>query len=223
MRQDWKKYAITFVITTAIFGTALSLSSWLNNKRVDEVRSIQDSLSINLLSSDMQFNLLRDANCEDLFNSAIGQEMGDLGDRLSYMESIGRGGDSDVVTLKRYYTLLQIRDYLLINSAAPKCPKHPTPILYFYSNDCPDCVKQGQVLTYIRQHNPDILRVYSFNSDLDISALKTLANIHKIKAPFPALVIKGKTYNGFKTIEDIRSFIPELVASSTAATSTKAR
>lgn len=222
MEKDWKKYAIAFVITAAIFGTALTLSARINDKRVDELRKIQDSISINLLSSDMQFNLLRDANCDDLFNSSIGKEMNDLGDRLSYMESIGKGDDPELATLKGYYSLLQIRDYMLINSAAAKCPKRPTPILYFYDDDCDDCSKQGQVLTYLREHNPDILRVYSFDYGSEVSALRTLANIHKVKPPFPALVIKGKTYNGFNSIEDISQILPELVATTTNATSTSA-
>lgn len=219
--SNWKNYAIAFVITAIIFGTTLGLSSWLNDKRVDELRQIQDSISINLLSSDMQFTLLRDANCEDLFNTSIGKELGDLADRLSYMETIGKGSDAEVVTLKKYYSLLEIRDFLLANSAATKCPKRPIPILYFYGSDCPDCVKQGQVLTFLRQHHPDVLRVYSFDHSLDVSALRTLANVYKVTEPFPAIIIKGKAYNGFKSIEDIQSLIPELTASSTATTTKK--
>jgi hypothetical protein len=90
--------------------------------------------------------------------------------------------------------------------------------LYFYRADCADCSKQGDVLTYIRQHNPGRLRIYSFDQDLDISAVKTLANIYKVQPPFPALVIKEKSYNGFKSIDDIVKLIPEVMASSTNAT-----
>ena len=220
MKINWRKYLVSFIFTAAIVVTALLISSSINNSRIDELRNIQDSISINLLSSDMQFNLLRDAACDDLFNSAIGEEMGNLSDKLSYMESVGKGDDPSVVTLKRYYSLLEIRDYLLINSAALKCPKRPITILYFYQADCPDCDRQGQVLTYLRQHHPDILRVYSFDHDLDVSAVKTLANIYKIGNPFPAVVIKGKTLNGFNSIDAIQKLLPELTATTTATTST---
>ncbi len=224
MTSDWKKYALAFIITSAIFVTAFLVSSRINDKRVDELRTLQDSVSINILSSETQFNLLKDAACEDLFSSALGQELGNLSDRLSYMESIGRGNDEEVITLKRYYSLLEIKDYLLINNAATKCPKRPLTILYFYGKDCLDCARQGQVLTYIRQHSPNVnIRIYSFDSDLDVSALKTLANINKVKAPYPALIIKGKTYNGFKSIEDIEALVPELAATSTVKTATSTR
>ncbi|MEK7642148.1 MAG: hypothetical protein AAB365_04150 [Patescibacteria group bacterium] len=225
MKQDWKKYALAFVITAAIFTTAILISSKLNDGRLNELRALQDSVSINILSSETQFNLLKEAACDDLFSSSLGQELGNLADRLSYMESVGRGNDDEVVTLKRYYSLLQIKDYLLITGAASKCAKRPLTILYFYRADCPDCAKQGQVLTYIRQHSPENIRIYSFDYDLDVSALKTLANINKVKEPFPALIIKGKTYSGFKSIEDMEALVPELVATSTAkiATSTAAK
>ena len=221
MKSDWKKYALAFVITAGIFITAISISTWFNNHRINEIRGLQDSISINILSSETQFNLLKDAACTDLFSSALGQELGNLSDRLSYMESIGKGADSDVVTLKRYYSLLEIKDFLLINSTAAKCPKRPIPILYFYQADCPDCDRQGEVLTYIRQQYPDIVRVYSFDYDLDVSALKTLANIHKVNTPLPAIIIKDKTYAGFHSIEDIQGLIPELNATSTATTTKK--
>ncbi len=221
MAQDWKKYLLAFFITALIFVTALLVSSWFNNRRFDELRTIQDSISINILSSETQFNLLKDAACGDLFGSSIGEELGMLSDRLSYMESIGKGTDPTVITLKRYYSLLEIKDYLLITSAVAKCPKRPITILYFYQADCPDCDKQAEVLTYLRQHHQDILRVYSFDYDLDVSAIKTLANINKVAPPLPAVVIKDKTYSGFHSVEEIQTLLPQLMATSTTATTTK--
>ena len=216
MKSDWKKYALAFIITTIIFVTAFAISSRINDSRLNELRGLQDSVSINILSSETQFNLLKEAACDDLFSSTLGQELGNLADRLSYMESIGKADDAEVVTLKRYYSLLEIKDYLLIAGAAGKCTKRPTTILYFYQGDCPECAQQAQVLTYIRQHHPENLRIYSFDYDLDVSALKTLANINKVKAPFPALIIKNKTYNGLKSLEEITDLLPELAATSTA-------
>jgi hypothetical protein len=220
MTKDWKKYLSAFLITAAIFATAIGVSSWIDNRRVDEVRTMQDSISLSILSSETQFNLLKSAACGDLFSSELGKELGDMSDRLSYLESAGRGQDADVVTLKQYYSLLEIKDYILINSAT-QCKNRPVIVLYFYKADCPDCDKQGDVLTYIRQHYPGNIRVYSFDNDLNVSAIKTLANIYKIKDPLPGLVIDGKTYNGFHSIDDIQAIAPGLVATSTATSSQK--
>jgi thiol-disulfide isomerase/thioredoxin len=215
MKKDWKKYAFTFLITAAIFITAIGISSWIDNRRVDEVKTMQDTISLSILSSETQFNLLKSADCSDLFSSELGKELGDMSDRLSYLESAGRGQDPDVVTLKQYYSLLEIKDYILINSAT-QCKNKPVIVLYFYQANCPDCDKQGDVLTYIRQHYPGNIRVYSFDDDLDVSAIKTLSDIYKVSQPLPALVIDGKTYNGFHSIDDIQAIAPSLVATTTA-------
>ncbi len=219
MIKDWKKYVFTFVITAAIFITAIGISSWIDGRRVNEVKTMQDSISLSILSSETQFNLLKSASCDDLFSSDLGKELGDMSDRLSYLESAGRGLDADVVTLKQYYSLLEIKDYILINSAT-QCKNRPIIVLYFYQAHCPDCDKQGDVLTYIRQHYPGNIRVYSFDNDLDVSAIKTLADIYKITQPLPGLVINGKAYSGFHTIEDIQAIAPGLVSTTTMATST---
>lgn len=224
MKKDWKKYVFTFLITAAIFITAIGISSWIDNSRVNEVKDMQDSISLSILSSETQFNLLKSAACDDLFGSDLSKELGDMSDRLSYLESVGRWQDADVIALKQYYSILEIKDYILINSAT-QCKNKPVIVLYFYQANCPDCDKQGDVLTYIRQHYPGNIRVYSFDYDLNVSAIKTLADIYKIKEPLPGLVINGKTYSGFHSIEDIQAIAPELVATSTAtttmATSTK--
>ncbi|MBI2046092.1 MAG: hypothetical protein HYT28_01545 [Parcubacteria group bacterium] len=213
MQKDWKKYALALAITAAIFITAISISSLIDNKRVDEIRSMQDSISLSILSSETQFNLLKQASCDDLFSSELGKELGDMSDRLSYMESAGRGEDPDIIILKQYYSLLEIKDYILISSAN-KCKHPPTIVLYFYRADCPDCDKQGDVLTYIRQHYPDNIRIYSFDYDLNVSAIKTLATLYKIKEPLPAFVVSGKTYNGFHSVEDMQTLVPQLATTS---------
>jgi hypothetical protein len=66
--------------------------------------------------------------------------------------------------------------------------------------------------------------LYSFDYDMDMSAVKTLISINKVKNELPALVIKGKVYYGFKNIEEIEKIIPELAkvkAQNQKATSTK--
>lgn len=216
-KQDWKKYFIVFIITSAIFGTAFAISSWADDNRINEIRSLQDSVALNILSSETQFNLLKSAACEDLFSSDLGQELGKMADRLSYMDSIGRGEDSDLITLKRYYSLLEIKDYLLIKSAT-QCKEKPITILFFYGPDCRECEMQGNVLTYIRQNYPGNMRIYSFDYNLDLSALKTLANIQKVNPPLPVLVINNKVYNGFRSIEELEKIVPELIATSTKNT-----
>ncbi len=224
-----KKYLFSFIITAIIFATAIYLSNYFSQKKLDEIRNIQDKISIDILSSETQFSLLEQSLCKDLGTGTLSSELGELENKLTYTENTRGTNDPEVSTLKRYYSLLEIKDYLLMNKISEKCKKTPLSIIYFYStnNDCLDCEKEGYVLTKLREAYPE-LRVYSFDYNLDLSAVKTLISINKIKNELPALIIKEKTYYGFQSIEDLEKIIPELQilkkekeATSTTATTTK--
>jgi hypothetical protein len=57
------------------------------------------------------------------------------------------------------------------------------------------------------------VRVYSFDYNLDLSTIKALRSIYKISDTLPAVVIQGKTYQGFQTLEQVRAILPKQVAS----------
>ncbi|MEI6842998.1 MAG: hypothetical protein WCK48_00590 [bacterium] len=229
---DWKKYLFTFIITAIIFATAIYLSNYFNQKKIDEIRGIQDKISIDILSSETQFSLLEDSSCANIGgSSALSTELGTLEEKLTYAEKNNSVNDTDIQTLKRYYSLLEIKDYILMNKISEKCKKTPLTIIYFYStkNDCSDCEKEGYVLTQLRQDYPE-LRVYSFDYDLDLSAVKTFISIYKVENKLPVVFIKGKPYYGFQSIDDIEKAMPELLvlkaeknASSTTATTTQSK
>ena len=216
---DWKKYGLSFAITAAIFGNAIFLSNYFSQKKLNELRNIQDKISIDILSSETQFSLLEESSCKDVGVGTLSKELGTLEDKLSYTEGQRGVHDEEVVALKRYYSLLEIKDYLLMNKISEKCKKSPISILYFYSTDesCKDCEREGYVLTELRQTYPD-LRVYSFDYNIDLSAVKTLISINKVENRLPAIIIKEKTYYGFQSIEDLEKAIPELASLKTSTT-----
>jgi hypothetical protein len=142
---------------------------------------------------------------------------------MQYGEQNIGNDNSDIVQLKKDYSLLEIKDYLLMKQISDRCHIPAIFILYFYSNsNCDDCIRQGYVLTALRQKYPT-LRVYSFDYNLDLSAIKTLISINKLNGTLPATVIGDKVYYGFKSVDDIESDFPglqKLNATSTSATST---
>lgn len=208
---NWKQFALSFAITAVIFATAIITSNYFAQKRVDEIRGIQDKIAIDTLSSETQFSLLEESSCKDIGTGSLSTELGTLEDKLSYTEKERGENDAEVQTLKKYYFLLEIKDYLLMNKISQKCKKTPISIIYFYSLDdkCTDCEKEGYVLTRLREKYPD-LRVYSFDYNADLSAVKTLISINKIKDEMPAIIVKDNVYYGFQSIEDIEKAVPEL-------------
>lgn len=220
---DTKKYIFTFVITAAIFATAFFLSTFLSDKRVADVKSIQDNIAIDILSSETQFDLLKEVPCGNVSDSMLSPELSVLGDKLSHTENERGGADADIVYLKKYYSLLEIKDYILSKKLAAQCgaAKKPVFIIYFYSNkgDCADCEKEGYVLTRLKEIYPD-LRVYSFDYNLDLAAINSMKTIYRIKSSLPALVIEDKTYIGFKSIEELDKFLPDSLKVATSTTNT---
>lgn len=220
-------YAVAFLITALIFATALYASNYFNNRRVADIQRTQDNISIDILSLETQFDLLAEHSCADISeNSVLSTEIQPLAQRLSYLETQPNVNQDELAQLKRQYSLLEIKDYLLMKQVAQKCRLKPVFILYFYSNkgDCKDCEEQGYALTGLSQKYPG-LRVYSFDYNLGLSALQTLIDIHDVKGTLPALVVNSKVYYGLNTVSDIEKILPQLktlkIATSTSATSTR--
>ncbi|MSR78652.1 MAG: hypothetical protein EXS59_00695 [Candidatus Taylorbacteria bacterium] len=209
--NDLKKYLYAFLITSAIFGTALYLGNFFSNKKIDSLKSTENKIALDILSSETQYALLGELSCPDARGTALSQELNMLGEKLDFGEERFGTDNDDFLTLKKHYSLLEIKDYLLMKKLR-SCPKPPITILYFYTNDCSDCDRTGYVLTRLRNDYPE-LRVYSFDHNLDLSALRTLESIYEIKDTFPVLVIKNKPYSGFKTIEEMKKLLPELTIS----------
>ena len=228
MRQiNLKKYLLVFLITVLIFFTAFWISQSLNNKKIDEIKTAEDKISIDILTLETQFELLQEtSSCSKIDGSILSKELDSLADQLSYAEDHNEIDSQEVESLKKYYSLLEIKDFLLTKKVSDKCNLHPVVILYFYSNkrDCADCQKQGYVLTYLREHYPQ-LRVYTFDYDLDSNAVQTLVSLHEISAKLPAVMMNDKIYNGFQSIDDIKKQLPQLndAATSTTATTTPAK
>lgn len=202
---DWKKYIIVFFITLLLFITASYLSNYFNNKKIEELKSIQDKISIDILSSETQFSLLSELSCKNLATSyALGGELGELGGKLEWGQQ-NLGKTEEVSYLRKYYSLLQIKDYLLMKKINARCGVKSAFILYFYTTaeNCSECEKQGIVLSALRNKYPE-LRVYSFDYSTDLSAVKSMLQIYKIEDTLlPALVIEDDVLVGFHSIEEL--------------------
>lgn len=203
---------MAFIITAAIFATAIYLNSVFNARRVAQVEAIQEQIAIDTLSLETQFDLLGELSCQFITeDSVLSDELNELAERLAVAEQNLGINDDRVISLRKQYSLLEIKDYLLMKEVAQKCTLAPVFILYFYSNagDCPDCEREGHVLTYYRERFPN-LRVYSFDFHLDLGALRTLASIYRLEPRLPALIINDRVFYGYQDRDAIEAIVPEL-------------
>ncbi len=214
---------IALGITIALASTVAYTVNYLNRARVTELSAIEDQISIDTLSLDTQFSLLEAAPCDSVASSTtLSGELADLGGRLSYAEGQLGTDNPQVVRLKDQYSLLEIRDYLITKQLAAACGIKPVIVLYFYSNagDCGNCDKAGYALSYLRNTYPSV-RVYSFDYNLDLGALKTLIAVTKVRDVLPAFVVNGKHSYGFTSLADLETQFPKGALATTTATSTK--
>ncbi|MBP9748436.1 MAG: hypothetical protein KBD17_02330 [Candidatus Pacebacteria bacterium] len=207
---NWKKYFIVLLITGTLFVTAIFLSNYLGDRKINELKYIQDKIAIDILSSETQFSLLSELSCKNISDSVLRGELGELGDKLEWSQN-NLGNAEEVTYLRKYYSLLQIKDYLLTKRISERCKVKSAFILYFYTDrdNCTECERQSIVLTALRAKYPE-LRVYSFDYSTELSAVEAMLQIYKIKdTVLPALVIDGDVLTGFQGIEELEANIKE--------------
>lgn len=205
---DWKKYLIVFLITLGLFFTAVYLSNYFGNQKINQLKTIQDKIAIDVLSSETQYSLLSELSCKNISDSVFSSELGDLGSKLEWSQQ-NLGNTDEVSYLKKYYSLLQIKDYLLSKKISERCGVKSAFILYFYTTaaNCSLCEQESLVLSSLRDKYPE-LRVYSFDYSIDLSAVTSMLQIYKIKdTVLPALVIDDNVLTGFHTIDELDSLI----------------
>ncbi len=207
---DWKKYLIVLLITTGLFITAIYLSNYFGNKKINQLKVIQDQIAIDILSSETQFSLLSELSCKNISDSVFSKELAELGSKLEWSQD-NLGATEEVSYLKKYYSLLQIKDYLLAKKISERCGTKSAFILYFYTTaaNCTLCEKESLVLGSLRTKYPE-LRVYSFDFNTDLSAVTSILQIYKIQdTKLPALVIDDELLTGFHAVEELEKRIQD--------------
>ena len=210
MNTQKKKYIIVLIITLGIFIAVFSLVSFLDSKKIKNISNLQNKITLDLIANETQFDLLKNAPCKAIGGSTLSRQLGEIGEKLSFAEQTQGIDKQEVIDLKKYYSLLQVKDYLLSQEVAEKCDIEIESIVYFYNQDCPDCIKQGYVLTELKKKYP-WLRIYSFDRYLDFSIVETFASLYDLSEESPIVIIGGEKYSGFNSIEDVETYIPELI------------
>lgn len=229
-----KRYIYTFIITLAIFFFSIWLSNVFSDKKVQSLRDLESRINLDILSVETRFSLLQKTSCEHIINSdntkdneiGFNEDLNNVALKIKSLENQLGYENADVISLKKYYSLLQIKDFLLAKEFHDRCKQNKVSILYFYDASCQDCAKQSIILDKIISDYPEI-RVYYLDKSTYNPALETMSSIYKVTQS-PTLVINEKTYTGFQDIEKIESYIPEIKtwkalknATTTASTTVK--
>lgn len=111
----------------------------------------------------------------------------------------------EYVKLKRDYTLLSIRTWLLSLDVKKKCGEEIIPALYFYSRDCDSCIDQSYVLDNLKKENPNF-SAFIVDFNLDEPIVKIIKNVYNV-TEVPSFVINDKLYPGYQSLEQMKKII----------------
>lgn len=204
---DVQKYVLVLALTIIIFTSGMTLGNWIASKKYTSIQNLGQTLRTDIIALELQQELIEEDLCKGVGVLSLSEQLYTLGSRLDFMESKLGINNEDVIRLKQYYSLVEIRHWLFMKKINKECNQSDVLILYFYSNkgDCPRCEEQGYVLSYLRKKYPDIM-IYSFDRNMPNPALGTIIKDYNIKT-VPVIVINDETYPGYQS----RSFIEKMI------------
>ncbi len=209
-KLDWKNYIMALAITVGIFAAVIFLSRIVTDQKIKVMQDAQDAIALDIASSETQFSLLSELSCKNISAASLSKELVSMEARINYAEANKLTSKDDLIKLKKSYFLLEIKDFLLLRKITERCGTIAVPIIYIYTTDCSECVKQGYVLKVLREKYAPI-RVYSFDYNVDLSALHALLSIYDVKGDeFPVMIIGDKTYTGFKSLDSMEKSVPDI-------------
>ncbi len=208
-RLQTSKYVAAFAMTTLIFVIGMLVGNYVSERKLSTIDELQQDLARRTISSELQYLLLAEHPCQSINSTELTKELFGIGTKLDFMEAKLGKKNQDVIKLKQYYSLLEIRHWLLLKKARDECDFDYDLILYFYSNkgDCDECEQQGFVLSALHKEYPN-LNIYSFDIDIDDPALNGIREIHHVRDA-PTVVINNQTFAGFMDKDSIEGILQE--------------
>ena len=204
------RYLMAFILTLSIFFLGIYFGSSMSNFKINQIDIFERDLARNYLLYDIQNDLIGSDPCSFINSTFVSQDLFNVGRRLESLEQERGKKDEDVISLKKYYTLLQVREYIFYKRVNKECSSDFTLNIFFYSNDpekCGKCQDQGVILNYVREKTED-LRTYSIDADLDMSVVNYLMQYYKVNT-LPTVVINENVYNESLSYEQIKNIIIE--------------
>ncbi len=201
------RHIAALLATVLIFATGLGVGYLITQNTAETALEMAKKIRIRSDSIALQNDIAEEHICEiNIFN--LTQEKAKLGRKVEDLERKLGNNNPNVMDIKERYTLLSIRQLLLVRKHNNKCENGYIPILFFHSNrdNVSASESQGYVLDYIYRQNKDRIINYAFDIDIDTPALNALKSIYEIKTA-PSLVVNGTTYKGLKDKQEMEEIL----------------
>lgn len=203
-------YLVAFVLSLMIFAIGVYVGSIIDSTNMDSISDEVSNVSGRVAS--LQLLLLSEGNStsfcpvymSELQN--LDSDVENIGHRLSFLEDEKQIYDDE---LKREYFVLETESYLLSKKIKSICNDSSILLIHFYSNkNCGQiCKDQGIIILQARDQLTSegySLKLFSFDGELNSSVAEALELEYNIST-YPSIVINGKTYPGYLSIEQIKN------------------
>ncbi|KYK25720.1 hypothetical protein AYK26_01755 [Euryarchaeota archaeon SM23-78] len=110
----------------------------------------------------------------------------------------GRALSDEYLDLKQQYIRLSLRAWIISNNNYRECKTDVVPILYFYSTECEECVKQGEALDQLKDAllilNKTVI-VFTLDFNYPEASLELVKQYFQVKE-VPAIIINDRVLQG---------------------------
>ncbi|MEK6875704.1 MAG: hypothetical protein AABX30_03395 [Nanoarchaeota archaeon] len=205
-----KRYLIAFAIGTFIFLLIILSSYSISYWEFQRVSNLQISTSFDIFKDKLDYSLFDLGMCSNESFKKVSSDLGFQGRIIDDLErKIGKL-DPRVIERKKFYTLVELEHFELVNLLNKQCNLNMQTILFFYSNDENSISKSeelGRLLGTLSGRHPDSLMIYSFDYNLDSDLIGKLKTKYKINEPFTIIINEKDKLVNPKEITELESYL----------------
>jgi len=203
-----RMYFFAFIASLLLFTVGLVLGWQLGYSAVTQMRSEFDALSADEAGVELVSLLGNESFACQIYESEfmrVFQKTVEYGEKLAELESKKGKMDSEVLELKKDYSSMQLRNYLLQQKMDARCGYRHNVIIYFYSNEnyTPETDEGLQIGKVDKEFG---VYTYHFDINVDSPIVRGLKAAYNIKTT-PTLIINGEKYEGFLTADELRAIL----------------
>lgn len=207
-------YAKAFFISVGIFFSGLLIGLYLERSTTISLSSKTSNIESTVQEIELEilyFQGLNESSSCNFLNEIIrktNNNLDDLADQLSrYSEKDIILTRDDLESLKKRYSFLLIKDWLLQERIKSDCGSRSASILYFYDREgCIDCIVQGNILTSLKNSFKEKVMIFPLDIRVQLSMIDILRERFNVTKT-PSLVIENKLYEGIVSKEIIKQNI----------------
>ena len=212
-RLDARLLLSALVISAILFSAGLYTGYSINKQTLGDIENDLRDVTAEIQTFQIQLLLIdvlgENASCPLLNDviSDINRQSYEIGARLTSSGSEGQITDyNEYTSLKKEYSRVLTVYWLLSNKLKEACNLDASTIVYFYSRGCTECDNQGFILSYLKNRMQEKLLVFALDSDIDEPSVKALKEYYNIET-YPSLIINGRLYEGFYTLQQLEDLI----------------